>query len=273
MDTTTAPRVLLCRPTHFTVRYRINPWMCPEQRTDTALALRQWETLHAVYRDLGFDVELIDPLPGLPDMVYAANGGLVVDGVALTARFRHAERAAEAPAYAAWFAGHGYDVREAKTVNEGEGDLLPVGDTVYAGTGFRTEPAAHGEVAETLGREVVSLNLVDPRYYHLDTAFAVLDPAGGPGAVAYLPAAFDDDARAVLRERFPDAVLVGGPDAAVLGLNCFSDGRTVVHAAQARRFAAQLAERGYDTVGVDLSELRRGGGGVKCCTLELREAS
>ncbi|MEQ3550393.1 dimethylargininase [Pseudonocardia nematodicida] len=260
----------MCRPEHFTVSYRINPWMRPEHATDTALALDQWTRLYDTYRDLGFDVSLIDPLPGLPDMVYAANGGQVVDGVALTARFRHAERAAEGPAYAGWFRAHGFDVREAREVNEGEGDLLLVGKTIYAGTGFRTDPAAHDEVAATFGREVVSLRLVDPRYYHLDTAFAVLDPDGGPGSVAYLPSAFDAPSRAVLADRFPDAVLVGEADAAVLGLNCFSDGRHVVHAAQARAFAADLRERGFETVPVDLSELRRGGGGIKCCTLELR---
>nr|WP_222132554.1 dimethylargininase [Pseudonocardia sp. C8] len=261
----------MCRPTHFTVRYRINPWMWPEQRTDTPLALRQWENLYAAYRDLGFDVRLIDPLPGLPDMVYAANGGTVVDGVALTARFRYVQRAAEGPAYAAWFRRAGFDVHEAEAVNEGEGDLLLVGDTIYAGTGFRTDPHAHAEAERVLGREVVSLRLVDPRYYHLDTAFAVLDPAGGPGSVAYLPAAFDDASQEILRFRFPDAVIVSEHDAAVLGLNCFSDGHTVVHAPQAEKFAADLAERGYGTVAVDTSELRRGGGGIKCCTLELRE--
>lgn len=267
-----APQVLMARPQYFTVSYRINPWMRPEQHTDTRLALRQWQNLYAAYRDLGFDVRLIDPLPGLPDMVYAANGGTVVDGVALTARFRYAERAAEGPAYAAWFRAAGFDVHEAAAVNEGEGDLLLVGDTIYAGSGFRTDPGAHAEAARVFGREVVSLALVDPRYYHLDTAFAVLDPAGGPGSVAYLPSAFDDASQEVLRFRFPDAVIVSEEDASVLGLNCFSDGSTVVHAPQAEKFAADLAERGFGTVGVDTSELRRGGGGIKCCTLELRPA-
>ncbi|MFP5019654.1 dimethylargininase [Pseudonocardia phyllosphaerae] len=266
----TTPQVLMCRPTYFTVSYRINPWMRPEEHTDTDLALRQWDTLYATYRDLGFGVELVDPLPGYPDMVFAANGGTVIDGIAWTARFRHTERAAEGPAYGAWFARHGLTVREASAVNEGEGDVLLVGDTIYAGTGFRTDPVAHAEAAEVFGREVVSLQLVDPRFYHLDTAFAVLDPAGGPGSVAYLPSAFDDASQEVLRFRFPDAVIASEDDASVLGLNCFSDGRTVVHAPQAEKFAADLAERGFGTVAVDTSELRRGGGGIKCCTLELR---
>lgn len=258
--------VLMCRPDHFTVSYQINPWMRPLEPTDTALAVRQWEELYRTYLRLGFDVRLIDPVPGLPDMVYAANGGQVVDGVAHGARFRHGERAAEGPLYADWFRRNGYDVREPVATNEGEGDFLLVGDTVFAGSGFRSDPAAHDEVRRVFGREVVSLGLVDPRFYHLDTAFAVL----APDEVAYFPEAFDDRSRALLAERFPDAVLVGEPDAVVFGLNCFSDDRNVVVAAQATAFAAQLAERGFTPVRVDLSELLRGGGGVKCCTLELR---
>ena len=117
----TAPRVLMCRPEHFTVAYRINPWMHPQQPTDTALALRQWQELYRTYQELGFQVDLIDPEPGLPDMVYAANGGFTLDGIAYTARFRHAERGPEGPAYAQWFGTHGFTVAEAACVNEGEG--------------------------------------------------------------------------------------------------------------------------------------------------------
>jgi len=262
--------VLMCRPEHFTVSYRINPWMHPDEPTDTGLAVRQWQELHDLYVRLGFHVELIDPLSGLPDMVYAANGGFTLDGVAYSARFRHGERAPEGPAYAGWLGAHGFRIAEAEEVNEGEGDFLLVGEAILAGTGFRSDAASHRELARVTGREVVSLRLVDPRFYHLDTALAVLDPAGGSDAIAYLPDAFDAASRAILEERFPDAILVGAEDAAVLGLNCFSDGRNVVVASRATGFEAALVERGFVPYGVDLSELLLGGGGVKCCTLELR---
>lgn len=261
-------RVLMCRPEHFTVSYRINPWMHPEEPTDTALAVRQWDALHRAYLDLGVHVELIDGLPAQPDMVYAANGGFTVDGIAYTTRFAHAERAGEAPAYDARLAELGYRVVRAREVNEGEGDLLLVGDAILAGHGFRTSLAAHAELAALTGREVVSLRLVNPSYYHLDTALAVLD--GPRGLIAYLPSAFDEASLSVLRARYPDAILASEADAAVLGMNAYAVGRSVVIAAQATGFAAQLRERGYTPVGVDLSELLLGGGGVKCCTLELR---
>ncbi|WP_353828427.1 dimethylargininase [Agromyces sp. SYSU T0242] len=268
--TATMKTVLMCRPEHFTVVYRINPWMDPAKPTDTALAVAQWQALHDTYVGLGFDVHLIDPVEGLPDMVYAANGGTVIDGIAYGAKFTHEQRQPEGPAYMDWFRENGFDVREPEHVNEGEGDFLLVGDVILAGTGFRSDAASHDELARITGREVVSLTLVNPSFYHLDTAIAVLDSRPGREHIAYLPSAFDARSLEVLRERFPDAILVGEEDAAVLGLNSFSDGRNVVIAARATGFEQQLREAGYHPIGLDLSELLLGGGGVKCCTLELR---
>src|SRR3954471_2640601 len=234
---------------------------------DRELVLRQWDTLRAAYVELGHEADVLTPEPGLPDMVFAANGGLVVEGRALGARFTHAERRAEGPAYLAWLGGAGLkDVTEPVHVNEGEGDFLVVGDLVLAGTGFRTDPGAHGEVQEIFGVPVISLQLVDPRFYHLDTALAVL----GDRDVAYYPEAFSSGSRAVLQRLFPDAILAGERDATVLGLNAVSDGRNVVLPSAATDLAGQLRARGYTPIGVDLSELLRAGGSVKCCTLEIR---
>lgn len=268
-------RYLMCRPEHFTVSYRINPWMEPAKPTDTAKALAQWQTLYDTYVALGHEVELIDPVPGLPDMVYTANGGFIVDGRALGVRFRVDERRGEERPFMDWFAAHGFDVVEPVSVQEGEGDFLLVGDTILAGTGFRSTGDSHAEVAGVFGREVVSLRLIDPRFYHLDTAISVLDPVEGPGGVekaniAYLPTAFDEPSLAVLRERYPDAIEVSDADGAVFGLNSASDGYNVFISPRATGFEAQLRERGYHPVLVDLSELLLGGGGIKCCTLELR---
>jgi N-dimethylarginine dimethylaminohydrolase len=255
---------LMCPPAHFAVEYAINPWMVPGTRVDRARALTQWDRLRRTYLDLGHVVDLLDPVPGLPDMVFAANGATVVGGVALGARFHHPQRAPEA-------ALHADRLRRVapRFVNEGEGDLLVVGSgpraPILAGSGFRTDPRAHAEAARVLGREVVALQLVDPRYYHLDTALAVLDAT----TVAWLPEAFTPASRAVLRSRFPDALVADPADAAVLGLNAVSDGRHVVVPPSATRFHAALRERGFVPVPVDLSELRKAGGGAKCCTLEV----
>ncbi len=263
-------RYLMCRPDHFEVVYGINPWMDVSRGTDRNLAIRQWEALRATYLSLGAEVATLPARPGLPDMVFAANGGLVVDGRAYGARFHHAERRAEGPAYLEWLASEAGaapgGVVEPVAVNEGEGDFLVVGDFLLAGTGFRTDPAAHAEVQEVFGRPVVSLVLVDPRFYHLDTALAVLSDDD----IAYYPAAFSPGSQSVLRRLFPDAVLADESDALALGLNAVSDGRHVVLPTAATGLAEQLRARGYVPVGVDLSELLKAGGGAKCCTLELR---
>ncbi|GAA1542431.1 N-dimethylarginine dimethylaminohydrolase [Microbacterium ginsengiterrae] len=273
-------RYLMCRPEHFTVSYKINPWMDPADPTDTAKAVAQWQKLYDLYLELGHEVELIDPLEGYPDMVYTANGGFLIDGRAYVPKFRFTERAGEAPAFADWFRANGFDTVEPLEVNEGEGDFLLVGDTILAGTGFRSTGDSHREVGEVFGREVVSLNLVDPRFYHLDTAIAVLDPVegvenGGPekANIAYLPGAFDEESRRILETMYPDAILVSDEDGAVFGLNSSSDGYNVIISPRAKGFEKQLRERGYNPITVDLSELLLGGGGIKCCTLELRAAS
>jgi N-dimethylarginine dimethylaminohydrolase len=261
---------LMCPPEYFTVSYAINPWMRLGSPVDAGLAMRQWTALRAAYESLGHSVSTIEPHPGLPDMVFAANGATVVDGTVLGVRFRHQERAGEAAAYLSWFRSAGYpSVHEAVHVNEGEGDILVAGDTLLAGYGFRSDPAAAGELTAVFGRPVVPLRLVDPRFYHLDTALCVLDPT----TAMYYPAAFDDAGQAALGGVFDELIEAKDEDAEVLGLNAVSDGRHVVLASQAAGLARSLSARGFTPVPVDMSELLKAGGGAKCCTLELRGTS
>ncbi len=261
----------MCPPRHFTVSYSINPWMDPSQPVDTARAMAQWAALADTYRALGHTVEVIDPEPGLPDMVFAANAGTVIDGVVLGARFRDVERAAEAEHYRRWFIAHGArDMVMPSAVNEGAGDLVWTGSLLLAGTGFRTEPAAHSEAQEILGVPVISLRLVDPYYYHLDTCLLVLDDSPSAPLIAYYPAAFSPGSQRALARLFPDAVIAGAADAACLGLNGVSDGHSVVLPVEAVDLGRALVACGFEPVFVDVSELRRAGGGPKCCTLELR---
>ncbi|GAA2062635.1 amidinotransferase [Catenulispora yoronensis] len=264
----TPRRYLMCPPDHFAVTYAINPWMDPEAPVDASLAARQWEALRDAYLDLGHQVETIKPEEGLPDMVFAANGATVVGGKVLAASFRNEERRAEGPAYREWFRKNGFArIHDPEFVNEGEGDFLFAGRWILAGHGFRSDPHAHLEAQEFFELPVIGLRLVDPRYYHLDTALAVLDDT----TVAYYPGAFSPGSREVLRRLYPDAVIATAEDAAAFGLNAVSDGLNVLLPRAATGLAAQLAARGYRPLGMDLSELLKAGGSVKCCTLELRD--
>ncbi|WP_406344818.1 dimethylargininase [Streptomyces sp. NBC_00648] len=262
-------RYLMCPPAHFKVTYSINPWMDPAKPVDLPLALAQWEDLRDRYRALGHTVELLEPRPDLPDMVFAANGATVIDGRVLGARFAHPEREAEAEAHLDWFRAHGFtEIHEPSHINEGEGDFAVTASYLLAGRGFRSSPLSHDEAQEFFGRPVIGLDLVDPRYYHLDTALCVLDDSADE--IMYYPGAFSPGSRAVLARLFPDAVIASEADAGALGLNAVSDGLHVLLPQGALGLFDSLRERGFVPVGMDLGELLKGGGSVKCCTQELR---
>jgi arginine dihydrolase len=259
-------RFLVCEPRHFAVQYAINPWMQPDIQVDVDLAREQWQSLIRAYRAHGHAVDTLEPVAGLPDMVFAANSAVVVGGRVFGSLFHAPERRPESTHYETWFKTAGFDVYRPESVCEGEGDLVWTGRYVLAGTGFRTSRDAHREAQEFFGHPVVSLTLVDPYFYHLDTALFVLDDDN----IAYYPEAFSPGSREVLARLYPDAVLATRDDASAFGLNSVSDGRHVFIAPQAETLAARLDERGYVPVPVDLSELLKAGGGIKCCTQEIR---
>lgn len=171
---------------------------------------------------------------------------------------------------ATWLRGRGIDVTPASHPAEGEGDFLVLGHVVLAGTGFRTSLAAHVEAATIIDRPFVTLELVDPAFYHLDVALAVLDDGRGSASadIAYYPGAFSPHSRRTLRELFPDALLVSRDEALTFGLNLVSDGLHVVIPQEAGSMADRLRQRGYVPIAVELDEFRKSGGSVKCCTME-----
>ncbi|MFY1573641.1 dimethylargininase [Verrucosispora sp. WMMD703] len=261
---------LMCSPEHFAVEYAINPWMDVTAPVDAELAVKQWDRLRETLVGLGHEVHLLVPEPGLPDMVYAANGAFMVDGTVYGAQFKHQQRAAEAATHRAFYESQGWRFIAPNETNEGEGDFayLPEahGGLILAGHGFRTELPAHAEAQEALGRPVVSLRLVDPRFYHLDVALASIDD----GNIVYYPGAFSAASQRVLAQLFPDAVLADDEDALAFGLNLVSDGANVMLNSEATRLAGRLKAGGYTPVPVELAELKKGGGSVKCCIAELR---
>ncbi|GIJ78950.1 N-Dimethylarginine dimethylaminohydrolase [Micromonospora phaseoli] len=260
----------MCSPEHFAVEYAINPWMDVTAPVDAELAVKQWDRLRETLVGLGHEVHLLAPEPGLPDMVYAANGAFVVDGTAYGARFKHQQRAAEAAVHRTFYDSPDWRFIAPNETNEGEGDFayLPEahGGLILAGYGFRTELPAHAEAQEALGRPVVSLRLVDPRFYHLDVALASIDD----GNIVYYPGAFSAATQKVLAQLFPDAIVADDDDALAFGLNLVSDGANVVLNSEATRLAGRLKAAGYTPVPVELAELKKGGGSVKCCIAELR---
>lgn len=261
------PRILMCRPEYYGIEYEINPWMKVERGSNRALAQQQWEALYRLILDLGGQIALIDPVPGQPDMVFTANAGVVFQDRFVPSRFRHAERQGESPHFARWFADQGFRVIELASHHafEGAGDALFCGETLYAGYLYRSEVAAHQELAALLGCEALSLELVDPRFYHLDTCFCPL----APGEAIYYPPAFDDYARRVLAETIPLLIAATDADAERFGCNAVVIGKDVILNTGTDALAAQLRRYGYAPHQTELGEFLKSGGSAKCLTLRL----
>jgi len=261
------PRILMCPPDHYGIEYEINPWMNRSLGAVRALAFRQWQQLHDTLVNLGVRVETMTPQPGLPDLVFTANAGLVFHNRFLSSRFRHEVRAKESPHFDAWFAANGFTVEHLpeNTFHEGAGDALFCGDTLFAGYRTRSDASAHQWVGEKLGVRVLPLELVNPRFYHLDTCFCPL----APGEALYFPDAFDTYGKRVLHTHVPKLIAVEEPEAHRFGCNAVVVGRTVVHNSQCPRMGEALTRAGYKSIEVELDEFLKAGGSAKCLTLRL----
>lgn len=267
------PRILMCEPRHYHVEYVINPWMKGNvDAVSPARARVQWQALRATLARHAEVVE-VPPAPELPDMVFTANAGTVCGERVVVSRFRHRERQGEAVLFAKWFREHGFEVMELPEGidYEGAGDSLldRGGDWIWAGHGQRTDIESHGPVAEWLGRELVSLELVDPLFYHLDTCMC---PLTG-GWVMYYPAAFDAAAIAEIERRVPPGrrIVVDDEDARRFACNAVNVGRVVVMNRASDALRGRLTDAGFELQEVDLGEFIKAGGSAKCMTLKLDE--
>ncbi len=261
------PRVLMCPPDHYGIEYEINPWMNRSLGAVRELAFTQWKELHAALVGLGVAVETLTPVAGLPDIVFTANAGLVFGTRFVSSRFRHEVRAKESPVFDAWFAAHGFTVEHFPdgVYHEGAGDALFCGDTLFAGYRTRSDATAHNWVAKTLGVRVLPVELVNPRFYHLDTCFCPL----APGVAIFFPDAFDAYGRKVLASHVPTLIPVAEAEAGRFGCNAVVVGKTVIHNSRCPGLVADLAAAGYRSVEVELDEFLKAGGSAKCLTLRL----
>jgi len=264
---------LMCPPEYFDVSYIINPWMQGNvRRIDNALAKQQWRALYDVVTDHA-TVRLVNPQPGSPDMVFTANAGLVMGKRFLASRFRYPERQYEEPYFADWFLDRGYDVSlmPRHLPFEGAGDaLFDRGDArLWFACGHRSVPAAREVIAERFGREVVSLALTDPRFYHLDTCFCPLDG----GFLLYYPAAFDAASQAAIEKLVPRdrRIAIGEEDALAFACNAVAMGTRIVVNRASAAFVDALARRGFEVVQTPVTEFMKAGGSAKCLTLRLDE--
>lgn len=262
-----APRILMCPPDFYGIEYEINPWMHKDVAADQPRAARQWSGLVAILHGLGVEIELMTPQKGLPDLVFTANAGVVRKNVFVPSVFRHEQRQKEQPVFIEWFQKNGWKVTALPTAGsfEGAGDALYCGPFLFAGYVNRSEISTHAQIGRLFECPVLSLELVDPHFYHLDTCFCPL----APGVALYHPAAFDEYGQRVLKENIETLIPVVKEEADRFGCNAVVVGKQVVHNSGCPQMAADLERLGFQSHPTELDEFIKAGGSAKCLTLRL----
>ena len=270
---TSSIRFLMCAPDHYDVDYVINPWMEGNiHKSSRDRAVDQWQQLHHVLKDHTI-VDLVQPQLGWPDMVFTANAGLVLGDRVVLSRFLHKERQGEEPFFKKWFEDKGYTVYELPKdlPFEGAGDALleREGRWLWAGYGFRSELDSHPYLAKWLDVEVVSLRLMDERFYHLDTCFCPLSN----GYLLYYPPAFDSYSNHLIEMRVPaeKRIAIEEADAVNFACNAVNIDSVVVMNKASGELKGRLAAAGFQVIETPLTEFLKAGGAAKCLTLRVTE--
>jgi len=263
-------RLLVCSPDHYQIAYEINPWMRVERAVNPHVARVQWDALMAVLeKDCGATLERMEPVKGLPDMVFTANAGVVAGRTVVLSQFRYPERRPEEKQFARWFWDQGYEIMRLSPgfFFEGAGDLLGTEDVWFGGHRQRSDIRAYQFLGSLAGRDILPLELVDPRFYHLDTCFC---PLSG-GEVIWFPGAFTRDGQAAIMEHFTESqrIEVSEEEAVRFACNAVCIGKHVVIPEGCPDAMRRLTALGYTTHAVSLSEFIKAGGAAKCLTLAL----
>ncbi len=264
-------RLLMCPPDYFGIEYEINPWMRISNQSNRECAQPQWQALtHVLEKETGAQLDVMEPVPGLPDLVFTANAGVVHEGRVVPSRFRHPERQREERYFIDWFLKHGFEVAmlEAGTFFEGAGDLLGFPDFWVGGYRQRSDIRAYDQLSKIFSKNILPAELVDQRFYHLDTCFC---PLSG-GELLYFPPAFDLYAQTMMASRLEPAKRYAVPaaEAARFACNAVCVDNHVVLPTGCPETMEWLNKHGYIPHAVQLDEFLKAGGSAKCLTLALK---
>ncbi len=263
--------ILMCPPTYYTVNYEINPWMNVKVKPDKKKAPLQWENFYNLLVKLNINIHKIKPKPDLPDMVFTANAGLVFDNKFIVSNFRFPQRQKEAKFFSLWFKKKGFEIISfpKKYYFEGEGDALIFADTLIAGFRFRSDIYSHRFIGDIIEKEVISLELKNSNFYHLDTCFCPL----GRETALYYPGAFDEYGKKALRRLIPNLIKVNKIDAMNFCCNAVVSGENIILNNCSNKLKNQLENLGLNVYCLDFEEFIKAGGSSKCLVLYLNSNS
>lgn len=259
--------VLMCAPDYYTVSYKINPWMNPRRKPDKASAAGQWSALYETLLEIGVKVSLVNQVPDLPDMVFTANAGLVFNRDFILSNFRYPQRRPESAYFKNWAESVGMKVRYLPPDHyfEGEGDALFFKDTLVAGYRIRSDIRSHLQVSRIIEREVLSVELVNPDYYHLDTCFCPLDDT----SALFYPGAFDGYGQKVLERIVPNLIPLSKQDARKFCCNAVVVAGNIIMNRCSNSLQESLKSLGFVLHLLEFDEFIKAGGSSKCMVLFL----
>ncbi len=263
-------QLLMCPPTYYGIEYEINPWMSRSRQSDRSRAVSQWNRLRGILsKELGVEIYLVEAQPGLPDMVFTANAGVVWNDKFILSNFRHAVRQPESAHYEAFFRKRGFYIFRVpeRYFFEGEGDLLKCGELWFGGYHIRSDMLAHQRIAEVLEQEILSLELTDDWFYHLDTCFCPL----ASGQALFYPPAFDSYGRTVLEANITSLIPVAPEEAARFACNSIVSDKNIVMNEGCPKIKETLESMGFNVFTTPLDEFIKAGGSAKCLVLTLPE--
>lgn len=255
-------KILMCPPTAYDIEYEINPWMDMQNQPDRKLARQQWDHVYQTYLKLGVEVELIEQKPGLPDMVFTANGGIVRGRTFISGNFRYAERKGEEQQFQDWFTKHGYEVKTLQHYQGGEGDALFYKGVLYMGYGFRSQIEAHKEIGDIFAVPTVSFQLIDPYFYDFDMTFCPLGERG----LFYYPDAYDEESKERAAQ-IEGAIPLNKEQAGNYVCNSvYLNGKILIDFLD-DDLKKKLYDLDIEPILCTMSEFKKAGGGIKCLTL------
>lgn len=263
-------KILLCPPTYFDIEYAINPWMHIDQKVNRTKVLEEYQNLKNKYTELGVEFDELKPTKSLSDQVYTTDIGLPIGKLFIKSNFKYGQRKPEATIGAEYFTAKKYAIYQIPPAisYEGEGDLIKNGDRYFMGWGQRTMYKAEEYLQIALQKEVIPLQLINPNFFHLDTCFAPLNS----DVAIYYPKAFSEDARQTLKEYFKELIPIHKKDADVFACNLvILEKNIVIHKGLSADLKKIIESYDFTVHGLDMREYLKGGGSVKCVSLQIFE--
>lgn len=267
-------KILMVRPNGFRVEYSINPHMMDKDgnlnKVDEAASHKQWAKLKQKLEELNQKVEVIEGDSRFPDMVFCANQTfpfISKEGKKsiILSRMKSDFRQGELPYFEEWAQKNNFHIHQITDFSfEGCGDAIWNYETqeVFAGFGFRTAEKVYEQIEAITYKKMITLELVSPQFYHLDTCFVVLNGQ----TAAYVEEAFSAEAILKIKSKFKHLIKIDLEEALRnFAGNAFCvDGKNVVLHIGAQKFTKALKENGFNVHEVDVSEFLKSGGAVFC---------